>query len=114
MKNRAALSASPQRDCLRLAACHTAPQLPHCATTSVDETPLRAPARIRSWFMTGRVDAFIAWLRAAVRDPLRRLISRLSAAGRTLLTGAFRRRGGLVCLALLTAAGYGLYAHPPF
>jgi regulator of protease activity HflC (stomatin/prohibitin superfamily) len=63
--------------------------------------------------MSPSLERFIAFIRRALVDPLRRSASRLAAAVRQV-PGTFPRRRRLVLLALLGAAAYGLYSHPPF
>jgi regulator of protease activity HflC (stomatin/prohibitin superfamily) len=63
--------------------------------------------------MSPSLESFIAFIRKALVDPLRRSVSRLAAAVRQV-RGTFPRRRRLVLLALLGAAVYGLYSHPPF
>ncbi len=61
--------------------------------------------------MSPRLDGFIAFIRKALVEPLRRLAARLAATVRTA-PGMHRRRVFLAVL--LGAAAYGLYRYPPF
>ena len=64
--------------------------------------------------MSSRTTELVDLLRRIVADPIRRLSKALGAVVLALLAGVSRRRGRLVVAALLGAAAYGLWVHPPF
>jgi regulator of protease activity HflC (stomatin/prohibitin superfamily) len=63
--------------------------------------------------VSNHLEAFLAFLRQALIEPLGRLTAASARGVRTLVAAVLRLRVRLVIAALLAAVIYGLYRHPP-
>jgi regulator of protease activity HflC (stomatin/prohibitin superfamily) len=63
--------------------------------------------------VSDRFEAFLTFLQRALIEPLGRLGAATGRALRSLGTGAWRRRVGVVIAAIFAALAYALYLHPP-
>jgi regulator of protease activity HflC (stomatin/prohibitin superfamily) len=63
--------------------------------------------------VSDRFEDFLTFLQRALIEPLGRLGAATGRALRSLGTGAWRRRVGLVIAAIFAALAYALYLHPP-